>query len=316
MNCAFSSITRSVSDIPLDHRTVILDPDITVIDLHTHTTASDGTVSPAELVAEAAVKGIRVLAITDHDTLDGVPEAVSAGLRHNVRVVPGIEIDVEFSPGVFHVLGLGMYKVTPEVHRCILELQELRTERNLAILGRMQKQGIQVSYQQMRDETGAPVLGRPHFARFLVQRGIATSMQDAYARFLGPDGVLHVERKKLSLRRATGLIHNAGGKAVLAHPHTLFVSRKMLSQSIPAWKESGLDGIEAFHPHATGGDLRFLIHLAEDTDLLISGGSDYHGPERADRKLGRAVGGKKIPAVYAEPFLPENIGIAGFAGIP
>ncbi len=274
-----------------------------MVDLHTHSAASDGTLSPKELVAYAAERNLSAIAVTDHDTIAGVHEAVETGRRLGVQVIPGIELEVEYPRGVFHMLGLGLKQFSAEGRHTIARLQEFRTERNLRMVAAARKAGIPLEYHELTELAGEAIVGRPHFARLLVRKQIVRSEQDAFDRYLADGQRLHVKRERLSPAACIRLIHEAGGTAVLAHPRTLLLTWTKLEQRLRDWKELGLDGVEAYHANAPLELAQRFEAVAEKLGLLVTAGSDFHGPQRADRRLGFASGGMPIPEAFAEPFL-------------
>ncbi len=274
-----------------------------MVDLHTHTSASDGALTPKRLIAYAAACNLSAIAVTDHDTVAGLSEAVSAGENCGVRVIPGIELEVEHPRGAFHLLGLGLWRLGSQNTRMLAELQRMRTERNLRIVAAARNAGIPVDYEELVALAGGPVVGRPHFARLLVRKNLAISEQDAFNRYLGDGKRLYVQRERPTLDACLQLIHRAGGRAVLAHPHTLLLSWTQLEQRLRDWKAVGLDGVEAYHSNAPMKTCRRIEALARQNDLMVTAGSDFHGPQRVDRPLGRTCGDTPIDDAFAEPFL-------------
>lgn len=265
-----------------------------MVDLHAHSTASDGRLSPAELVALGASRGLSALALTDHDTVGGLAEAAVAAARCQLRLVPGIELEVESETGEFHLLGLGLKGWDGPWAEGLRELQALREARNLKIFAKMTEAGIRGTYDEVRDLAGGGQVGRPHFARFLVARGKVESVQDAFAQFLGRGRLFYEKKAALPLRRALTLVHEAGGVACIAHPLSLQLSFGALETALGEWKAWGLDGLEAWHPGAPPRHCRRLEGLARRWGLKVTGGSDFHGDNRPDRVLGLSAGGRTI----------------------
>ena len=293
-----------------------------MIDLHTHSTASDGSLSPADLLAEAAKRGISALALTDHDTMDGQKQAAKAALEHNVRFIPGIELEIVRLPqsplnweGDFHLLGLGIERPTQEFVAAIEELGQRRLERNFEIIDKINKAGINLSYDeivtfagkaQVQDrlpggkESPKPFIGRPHFAAFLVKRKAVRNLEQAFSRYLAKGKPFFIPKPGMEFEHAARLIHESGGIAVLAHPMSLYISWGRLPELLVNLKERGLNGIEAWHPSTKQGSCQRLEELGRKLKLIITAGSDFHGKERADRKLGITAGGRKIDDKYLE----------------
>ncbi len=271
-----------------------------MIDLHTHSTASDGSLTPGELVALAASRSICALALTDHDTMAGLPEAVKAGEERGIRIISGTEIDISWKPGECHLLGLGMSGCSPKLEVIFAALARNREQRNARIVDMLSKQGIVLDFARVAERAGGSVVGRIHFADELVAMGLVKKRQDAFDKWLAKGHSLFEEKGGVPLEEAIVAVHESGGLAVLAHPMSLFISRSKLSPLIGQWKELGLDGIEAWHSGAKEGACRYLDALARELGLLITAGSDYHGPNRPDRKLGMTAGKRKIEDHYLE----------------
>jgi predicted metal-dependent phosphoesterase TrpH len=273
-----------------------------MIDLHTHSTASDGTLAPADLVALAAGEGLSALALTDHDTVAGLDEARDACAAHGIVFVPGIELEIDWQPGVFHLLGLGLREWSGRLRRRLEIVAEYRTERNLRMVERMQKAGIDINYEELLKRAGHQTVGRPHFAAALTHKGIVNNVQDAFDRLIG-DGKPFYERKKaLDVGKACAAIHAAGGRAVVAHPHTLQIGWEELQKRLHRWKHEGVDGIEAYNPNVSLADGHRYAALAAELHLIVTAGSDFHGPGVSGRRLGYASEGTPIDVRFLEPF--------------
>jgi predicted metal-dependent phosphoesterase TrpH len=264
-----------------------------MIDLHTHSTASDGTLSPSILVETAVQKGITTLALTDHDTDAGLEEASSTAGRLGIRFIPGIEFAIEWKPGEFHLLGLNI-RNTEKMQDTVAEITNERNVRNQRMVALMQEAGIKVAYENSVAFSGGHSVGRPHFAAFLINKKIVRTQKEAFDRYLGDKKAFYVQRENLNFDRALSTIHASGGIAVLAHPLSLYVAWGHLPDLVKDLKDRGLDGIEAWHPTATVHESRRLEQLAHENNLYITAGSDFHGAIRNDRKLGIAAGEKKI----------------------
>ena len=271
-----------------------------MIDLHTHSNASDGSFPPGSLIAEAAKRGITAIALTDHDTTGGLKEAAAAAVEYNITFIPGIELEIAWNrEGEFHLLGLGIDQMNPEFSVTIAELAGRRQERNLAIVDRMNKAGIAASYDEITafaagHGPGGHSIGRPHFASFLVKRKIVKNFEQAFVRYLGRDKPFYIPKAGIEFENAVNLIHESGGLAVLAHPMSLYTAWGRLPELIKGLKEKGLDGLEAWHPSAKVSSCKRLEELGRKLGLIITAGSDYHGETRPDHKLGITAGGKKI----------------------
>ncbi len=274
-----------------------------MVDLHAHSTCSDGTLTPTELVEHAATRAISVLALTDHDTVEGVKEAGAAAKRFDIVLVPGIELEIDFSPGVFHLLGLGFTDLSTQFLSALGGLRDRRTQRNLKMVDNLRRIGIPADYQEISRVAQGTVVGRPHFARYLVSLGVVQNVKEAFFRYLGNGKQAYEPKSSLALEEACELIHAGGGKAVIAHPMTLGYSIAKIDDTLADWKHHGIDGIEAYHSNAKWQDCLTLDRLAVKHGLIATAGSDYHGPHRVDRSLGQTAGGRVIDDRFAEPFL-------------
>ena len=274
-----------------------------MVDLQTHSTASDGLLTPTELVEYAASVGVTALALTDHDTVAGIPEAREAGRRHDVTVIAGIELEADFDIGALHILGLGLTRLDARLESGLTVLREERTRRNLAMLARLAELGVQAGYDELVSYGHGGVVGRPHLAQLLVDRGVAEHYQDAFDRFLADGGPAHEPRTAPSIAHCINLIHDAGGLAVVAHPRTLRLSSwRKLTDAFSRWKALGLDGVEAYFAGASRDVAHHYAEIARRLGLLVTAGSDYHG--RWGRPGITGVG-MEIDDAFAAPFLPQ-----------
>jgi predicted metal-dependent phosphoesterase TrpH len=270
-----------------------------MIDLHTHSRASDGDLTPRELIRAAKERGLTAIALTDHDAIDGLEEAREEALRQGVEFIPGIEFDIVYEPvavsGEFHLLGLGLATIGPGFLEALAEIRRKREKRNLRILECIREDlGVNVDYEEVRALSGGGALGRPHFAALLVNRGIVKNREQAFSRYLGKGRPLYRAKERLGFDRALGIIREAGGIPVLAHPLSLYIAWGRLPDFIAGLADRGLAGIEAWHPTATVGACKRLEELGRSLGLYITAGSDFHGHSRPDRKLGITAGNRKI----------------------
>ncbi|MFY9610579.1 MAG: PHP domain-containing protein [Blastocatellia bacterium] len=266
-----------------------------IIDLHSHTIHSDGSSTPLEIVELAKLNGARAVAITDHDTIDGLREGRNAAGRLGVEFVNGIELSAEYSPGTMHILG---YYIDDEHEQLAAKLQELRAardRRNPEIAVRLEALGVDVRYDEVAELASNDVVGRPHFARVLVDKGYAASIQDAFDRFLAKGAAAYVEKKRLSPGESISLIHNAKGVAVLAHPYQLRLPAEALDRLVGELVELGLDGIEAIYSRHSPAERECYSKLADRHRLLVTGGSDYHGTYKPDISLVNGLGNLAVP---------------------
>ncbi|MDR2701477.1 MAG: PHP domain-containing protein [Spirochaetaceae bacterium] len=277
-----------------------------MIDLHTHSSASDGDLSPSMLMEKAARLGLKALALTDHDTIAGLEEAKTAAGELNIRFIPGVELEIEPEfhipaiNGEFHLLGLGISGFSAEFLEALTFLAGARDRRNLEMVKRMNAAGIETEYDEIKAFAGGPegfkdgMVGRPHFGAFLISRKIVKNQEQAFRQWLGKGRPFYVHREGLEFKKAVRLIHQAGGKAVLAHPMSLYVSWGRLPALMASLQRNGLDGLEAWHPTATVAACKRLEELGRNLGLWVTAGSDYHGSARPERKLGYTAGDRKI----------------------
>jgi predicted metal-dependent phosphoesterase TrpH len=284
-----------------------------MIDLHTHSAASDGDLSPGALVEEAARRGLSALALTDHDTITGLDEARAAARRAGIRFIPGIEIQIEWnrrdageSGGEFHLLGLGISRPSPAFREAVDELARGRERRNREIIERMREMDIDVDYEEVQALSGGHSVGRPHFAALLVNRKIVKNQAQAFARYLGRGKPCYAPKASIEFDRAREVIAESGGIAVLAHPMSLYAAWGRLPGLIGDLKSRGLDGLEAWHPMAKVRSCRRLEELARSLDMYVTAGSDFHGRARPDRTVGITAGGRKIDDSFLEAIPPLN----------
>ena len=271
-----------------------------MVDLHAHSTASDGRLTPTELVSLAASRHLSALALTDHDTVAGLDEAAQACADRGLRFVAGIELEVEIDSGEFHLLGLGFRQWQSGWIDGLKELQRLRDVRNRRMFDKMTEAGIVADYQEIVDIAEGGQVGRPHFARFLVNRGKVGTIQDAFTQFLGRGQLFFEKKTALPVKRAFELVHAGGGLAIVAHPMSLQPSFVDLERRLGEWQALGLDGLEAWHPGTEPRYCRRLEGLAARWGLKVTAGSDFHGDNRPDRKLGLTSGGRPIEAKFLE----------------
>ena len=279
-----------------------------MIDLHTHTDRSDGVLSPTELVQRAHQLELRAVAITDHDTVAGNPAATRAGEELGIAVIAGIEISTQWRNLTFHLLGYGMSRVGGAVADTLAFLVDSRRERNPRMVKKLRDLGIEITMEEVRREAGGEVVGRPHFARVLLAKGVVRSNQDAFRRYLGRGAAAYMDKARLDPESACALVRDAGGLPVLAHPGLIEQDRPgflrpLLEELVPL----GLAGIEAYYSsHDPGQTLRYR-NLARANDLLVTGGSDFHAPGRDGPELGRGFGGLRVPLSCWEA-LRERLG--------
>ncbi|MDP2384428.1 MAG: PHP domain-containing protein [Nitrospirota bacterium] len=271
------------------------------IDLHLHTTHSDGSFSPADVLRFAHKAGVTALAITDHDIVTGIPEAIAAGAELGIEIIPGVEISSRVGNSELHILGYCLQWQDPELNRRLASLRESRHSRNPQIIERLRALGMDVTYEEVRALAGTDAVGRPHIARVLMDKHYVTSAKDAFDRYLAEGRPAYVARELPSPADAIAWIRAAGGVAVLAHPTWAKVSGESLNALLIALKAEGLGGIEVHYSSHTKRQTREYHDLAKRLDLLITGGSDFHGITKPDIEVGTGKGGLKVSEKLLDP---------------
>ncbi|MCR5124616.1 MAG: PHP domain-containing protein [Treponema sp.] len=278
-----------------------------MIDLHSHSSASDGARSPADSARYAIEKKLRVWALTDHDSVEGLCEAASVCASEDTEMifVPGIEINIAWQSGEFHLLGLGLKKCSDELRSTIEYLTEGRLVRNQQIIDMAKKDiGIELNIDDMMAKFGTKQLGRPHFARMLAELGIVKKPQDAFDRFLGSGRPWYVKHAGEDLDVAIEAIKTSGGIPVMAHPKSIYVSLNKIEPILEDVRNRGVMGIEAYHPCVRINEGARLEEIARKLGMFVTAGSDFHGKGiRADRHLGFTAGDLKI----ADRFWDEEL---------
>ncbi len=265
------------------------------IDLHTHSSASDGTLDPHELVQEAQKSALQALALTDHDTTNGLQQAWRAGQRLGLEVIPGCELSVDFRQGQLHILGLWLPLEPKDLQQTLIDLRHKRHNRNERILEKLQNLGLNITYDQVKKLAGDASIGRPHIARALVQAGLVTSIQEAFDRLIGPRGKAYVPKEKLGPEQAIQVLLQEGATVILAHPYTLELSWQELKQEVQHFQQLGLQGIEVYYPDHSKEQTKGYLQLCRELGLLVSGGTDFHGSVKEDIALGVGRGDLHLP---------------------
>lgn len=265
-------------------------PMVSTVDMHTHSNISDGSSSPEELMLHAKELGLHTIALTDHDTTAGLSRAAVQADLCGIRLIPGIELSTRYLEKEVHILGYYCNTEDPEFCRAIAELQQIRIDKNQRILKHMQNDGIPVTMEEICCGIGESMVTRAHFARFLVNHGYVTSMNEAFARFLGEGRPYYEAKVPYPSADAVRLIRKAGGFAYLAHPGLTRLSEGELEGLIRILVDAGLNGIEAYHSKHKPEDTSFALKMAETYHLAVSGGSDYHAKNKPDIELGVGCG--------------------------
>lgn len=256
-----------------------------MVDLHTHSSASDGQYPPAQLVEKAKKAGVELLALTDHDTINGLDEAVRAGAALGLPVLRGVELGASEDRHM-HILGLGLRPDCTRLTELCGRLKASRDERKYRIVNFLAEKGIRIDLEEVEALAGSDVIARPHFARVMLRHGYVSSIQEAFDRYLDTDEYQKIERFKAGAAECIDVIHQGGGRAVLAHPYQLGFSDEKLEETLRWLKDSGLDGLECWYPRHTPEMVRHYLDLAARFALHVSAGSDFHGEQvRPDTHL-------------------------------
>ena len=274
---------------------------MTKVDLHVHTTASDGILTPQELIDHAILNEIKIIAITDHDTVSGIDSALEYSESKPVKVIPGIELSIDWKPGRLHIVGLNIDHNNDGLNQELKELEQHRKQRAEKITQELQKCGISIEYQEVVKEAKGGTIGKPHIARILVKNGYAKSMDEAFVNFFGVGLPGHVKKAKIPMPKAIKLILNAGGVPILAHPASLCINQKEEFESfIEEFISLGGMGIEVYAYMHTDEQVQMYFDIANNKKMLITGGSDFHG----DKNETIGYYGKERPIPYS---LTENL---------
>ncbi|MDA9101288.1 PHP domain-containing protein [Omnitrophica bacterium] len=265
---------------------MVKEPLLNRTDLHLHSSHSDGKDSPAELMRYCRQKGLTTVSLTDHDTVSGYAEALREAKTVGIECICGVELSLDFEPGTLHLLGYFLDPENTKLQEALLQVQEARRERNPQIIEKLNRLGMDISLDEVRQEafSASPEvqaderqIGRPHFARVLVRKGAVKRTEEAFDRYLGKGRPAYVPKKRLSSAQAIDVIRRAGGVSSLAHPNYMALGRESLELKIAELKEGGLDAIEVYHSSHDRKDRKFFKKMASKFDLAETGGSDFHG---------------------------------------
>lgn len=265
------------------------------VDLHLHTTHSDGSCTPAEVIELAAKVGITTLAITDHDITTGVPEAVAAGKARGIEIIPGVEISSLLGGSELHMLGYFLDYEDASLNDRLTRLRESRHRRNPQIIERLQTAGIDITYDEVRALAGTDSVGRPHIARVLMEKGVISSVKEAFNLWLAYGRPAYVPRELPTPAEAILWIKEAKGLAVLAHPTWVKTTEGTLTDLVRRLKADGLDGMEVYYSTHTPRQTRDYLALSKQQGLLMTGGSDFHGLTKPDIEVGIGKGSLHVP---------------------
>jgi predicted metal-dependent phosphoesterase TrpH len=266
------------------------------VDLHTHSNRSDGSDEPAELVRKAVARKLTALALTDHDTLEGIEEAQEAANELPIELIPGVEISCEWAPGAMHLVVLFLQPESGPLQDRLSDLQASRSHRNYRITDRLRQLGIDITMEEVIEESRVGVVGRPHFAAVLVRKGIVADIPTAFTDYLGNQAPAYVPRLRLEPEEAISLARASGGVPILSHPHTLgHTSADEFAGTYRRLSAAGLIGIDAYYGDYTPDQREDLAAICRSFGLIPSGGSDYHGSYKAGLELGSGRGDLIVP---------------------
>ena len=265
-----------------------------LIDLHTHSVYSDGTMTPSELVCHAKKEGISAISLTDHDSVDGVCEALEKGREIGIEVVPGIEFSVQ-SETETHILGYYIDVESQALKNVLPKILNTRRERGLETAEKLKKQGIDVSYEDALSLAPGGLVGRAHFARIMTERGYTKSVKEAFERYLSSGKKGYSSRQYLTDEEAIRIIKESGGVSFVAHLHLIRLPDDELYEYLKKLKSAGLDGIEGYYTEYTGQMQSTYQKMASSLSLAISGGTDFHAESKPHISIGRGLGEMKIP---------------------
>lgn len=264
------------------------------IDLHVHSNISDGTMSPDDVVKLAAESGLSAIALTDHDTVAGIEEALAAGEKYGVEVIPGIEISADYKGGDLHILGFDIDYRDRKFAEKIAVCRDSRHERNIKMTEKIRQQGFPVTWEIMLERFGDNSITRAHFAKYLLDEGYVKSKEEAFAKYLNPGCPCYVAREKVTPEQAVKMIIDAKGHPVLAHPMLYKMTHDRIESVIVMLMSYGLQGIEAVYSLNSPEDDEFLKKVAKRHGLYITGGSDFHGAIKPDIQIGIGRGNLKM----------------------
>ena len=265
------------------------------IDLHLHTTYSDGSLPPSEVVALAHKAGVSTLAITDHDITDGITEAMNSGKEQGIEVIPGIEISSRFQDRETHILGYFLNWNHSTFQSWLINLRETRHHRNTQIVENLNRLGLSLSYEDVQATAGSGAIGRPHIAQVLLSKRYVKSAKEAFDRYLADRAPTYVPRELPDAKEAIDWVRSVGGVSVLAHPNWAKEKGEGIQKFCENLKTQGLQGIEVFYSTHTPRQTSDYLEIARRLELLVTGGSDFHGLTKPDIEIGIGRGNLKVP---------------------
>lgn len=265
-----------------------------LIDLHTHSTASDGSMSPRELVRHAKESGLAAVAITDHDTIDGVEEALDEGAKIGIEVIAGVETSVDFNPEM-HILGYFFGDTFKNLEHTLEKLRLSRNERNPKMVENLKSLGFDITMEEVRAEAKGNIVARPHMASVLMKKGYVKSVREAFDKYISDGKPAFVKKDKMTPEECVEAITKAGGIPVIAHPIFLYLTWGKLDELVGRLVKVGLKGIETYYVENSGDDTGNLLRIAIKHNIIPTGGSDFHGIFKPDIKIGKGKGNLYVP---------------------
>lgn len=270
------------------------------VDLHVHSNASDGTLSPSKVVALAVEKGLCAIALTDHDTIEGIPEALAAAENQALEIIPGIELSCAYLEEEIHILGLYVDLSDEKFRAETNQLKGIRIKRNEEIINRFQNAGINITLEEVRAGNPDTVITRAHFARILLEKGYVKSMDQAFKHYLSYNGPYCPRKEKITPEHAMNILKDCNASPVLAHPYQYHLGDKKTEELVSYLKSLGLQGLEVYHSSNNQYESGKLKKLANKYELFPTGGSDFHGSNKPDIELGTGRGGLRISSLLLD----------------
>lgn len=270
------------------------------IDLHVHSNISDGTFTPTQVVNIAYEKGLAAIALSDHDTINGISEALKAAEQINNKLgefelIPATELSAAYKKKDIHILGMYIDYTSKNLKQTLDDVVNERKQRNEKMAKNLANAGIDITIEKLLENEGNAVITRAHFAKYITEHGYTKTFDEAFKKYLSPDGPYYVQRKFLTPKEAINLIKSANGVPVLAHPLLYNLKNNELDKLICELKSYGLMGIEAIYTRNTGFDESYIRNFAKKYDLIVTGGSDFHGSNKPDIQIGFGTGNLRIP---------------------
>lgn len=276
------------------------------IDLHTHSTFSDGTFTPLQLVKYAEEKGLKAFALTDHDTTEGIKEAKS--IETNVEVISGVEISTRYDKKEIHIAGLYINENDADLNKQLKYYREKRVTRNFEILEKLNSLGVDITIDDVKESCTGDVISRAHIAKALVSKGFVGSYTEAFDRYLGDNKCAYVPRETLNYEESMELITKAGGVPVLAHPLLYKMSDTNLENMMVKLRQKGLKAVEVYYSTHSNSDTQHVMAMANRVGLIYSGGSDFHGATKPKIDMGTGMGKLAVPYEILEKIRGERNG--------